>query len=241
MESLKDRLDALADRYEVPEFVASDPVSIPRGFSAPEDIETAAFLTATIAWGNRSIILRNARSLMERMDGVPAAFVRSASDKELAQIDGFVHRTCSSVDMRSLVVGLREIGPLGDFFQKNYLETRDLRVVLSRFRAAWPDGQRHVSSIDRGSACKRLVMMLRWLVRPADRGVDLGLWTQIPPSALYIPLDVHAARNGRALGLLTRRTDDWRAVEELTASLRALDPVDPVRYDFALFGAAVGL
>lgn len=246
---LKEHLDMLAERYERAEFVQNDPISIPHLFRRKEDIEVAAFLASTIAWGNRTMIVRNATSIVKRMDDQPFDFIRSASQVELKQLDGFVHRTFNDFDLRYFVISLRSIfeqwGSLGDFFEQNYAIHHDLRIAVRDFRSQFLGSHceartsRHVSSIDKGSACKRLFMMLRWMVRSPDRGVDFGLWSSIPASALYIPLDVHAARQGRALGLLTRRQDDWRAVEELTSSLREFDCQDPVRYDFALFGFGV--
>lgn len=246
---LKEHLDHLADKYNRPEFIEHDPISIPHSFTEPRDIEVAAFLASTIAWGNRKMIVGNARKIIERMDGAPADFITTASTNELRALDGFVHRTFNDFDLRYFVLSLRAIsskyGSLGEFWQGDFLRTQDLRTTLANFRTEFlaepylPRTSRHVSNIERGSACKRLVMMLRWLVRTDDRGVDFGLWQQIPPSALYIPLDVHAARQGRQLGLLTRKQDDWRAVEELTSALRTLDAADPARYDFALFGLGV--
>lgn len=247
---LKEYLDQLEVRYNRSTFIESDPVSIPHLFTAQDDIEIAAFLSATIAWGQRAMILRNARSMVERMDMSPAAFVRGASSADIERASaGFVHRTFNEVDFAEFLTLLqrfyRQWGSLGQFFEQSYLASGDLRQVLADFRAEFmlaqtlPRTTRHLSSIAKGSACKRLCMMLRWMVRRDDRGVDFGLWRSIPPSALYIPLDVHSARQGRALGLLERHADDWRAVEELTASLRGFCAADPVKYDFSLFGVGV--
>lgn len=248
-EDLKSHLDYLVDKYNRPEFIEADPISVPHMFSRTEDIEVAALLAATIAWGNRKMIVGNARGMVERMDHAPFDFVMNASRADLCILDGFVHRTFNDFDLRYFVLSMRAMcqkyGSLGEFWQGDYLRTGDLRLTLANFRREFlgadclPRTSRHVSSIERGSACKRLVMMLRWLVRFDDRGVDFGLWRAIPASALYIPLDVHAARQGRELGLLTRKQDDWRAVEELTAALREFDAADPARYDFALFGLGV--
>ena len=149
----------------------------------------------------------------------------------------------------SFVLCLRGIvakyGSLGGFFEGRYQQSGDMRVVLSEFRREFfagehtPHSLKHLSSIDKGAACKRLNMFLRWMVRSDARGVDFGLWSSIPASALYLPLDVHSGNMARALGLLARRSSDWKAVEEVTSSLRAFDEADPVRYDFALFGAGI--
>ena len=145
--------------------------------------------------------------------------------------------------------GMRHIitryGSIGSFFEQRYEVTEDLRVVLSEFRKEFhsaehdPHSEKHMSSIDRGAACKRLCMYLRWMVREDSRGVDFGLWRKIPMSALYMPLDIHTGRMGRNLGLLSRKQDDWKAVEELTATLREFDASDPVRYDYSLFGVGI--
>lgn len=249
-EKLKVYLDKLEAQYNCEAFVESDPISIPHLFVDQQDIEISAFLSATIAWGKRSMILKNARSMVERMDMAPAAFIAGATEAEIINAaSGFVHRTFNDEDFASFMLALQRLyikwGSLGRFFEQNYASTGDIRATLALFRQEFLCAQtpartmRQVSSIEKGSACKRLCMMLRWMVRNDDRGVDFGLWRSIPTSALYIPLDVHSARQGRALGLLSRSQDDWRAVEELTESLRQFDAQDPVRYDFALFGAGV--
>ena len=246
---LKELLDELCDRYNRPEFIPEDPISVPHRFTERADREIAGFLSATIAWGNRKSIVRNGHRMMLLMDNAPADFVRHASDRELAQLSTYAHRTFNGWDLRDFVVALRgfeeRYGGLGPFFETRYEALHDLRPVLAAFRReffAAPHAARcekHLSSIERGAACKRLCMYLRWMVRRDDRGVDFGLWRRIPMSALYLPLDLHVGAVGRALGLLTRRQNDWRAVEEITARLREFDPADPVRYDFSLFGAGM--
>ncbi len=247
---LKELLDTFEARYNNPSFIENDPISIPYLFSSQNDREVAAFLVSIIAWGNRKMIVRNGRQMVERLDMSPYNFLMNASEAELQRVAaGFVHRTCNEVDFSVILVQLQRFlkqhSTLGNFFESHYLQTKDLRVTLSDFRSTLLNADtperttRHISSIDKGSACKRLCMMLRWMVRSDNRGVDFGLWQKIPMSALYIPLDIHSARQGRDLGLLERKQNDWRAVEELTASLREFDPADPVRYDFALFGYGV--
>ena len=212
-EPLRELLETLYDRYNRTEFIAPDPISVPHRFEGREDREIAGFLSATIAWGNRRAIVGNACRMM--------SYIRA---------------------LRSL---FRRYGSLGEFFEGRYAATGSIPSVLSDFRReffAEPHpirSEKHLSSIDKGSACKRLNMFLRWMVRRDDRGVDFGLWRSIPMSALYLPLDLHSGNVARALGLLVRRQNDWRAVEEVTAVLRTFDPEDPVRYDFALFGAGM--
>ena len=248
-EELKELLERLYERYNRPEFIDSDPIVVPHRFSAREDIEISGFLAATIAWGNRKTIVANGLRMMEFLDNAPYDFTMNASDIELAGLRHYVHRTFNGHDLAAFIRALRELyrsgGGLGGFFEQAWLRSGDIRRVLSEFRRRFfavehaPRCEKHFSSIDRGASCKRLNMYLRWMVRDDDRGVDFGLWRAIPASALYLPLDLHTGNMGRALGLLSRRQNDWKAVEEITASLREFDPEDPVRYDFALFGAGM--
>ena len=187
--------------------------------------------------------------MMHFMDDAPADFVRNASEKELASLSSYAHRTFNGGDLRDFVLALRRMeerhGGIGNFFETRYEAAQSMPAVLVDFRREFfagehaPRCEKHVSSVERGAACKRLCMYLRWMVRRDDRGVDFGLWRRIPMSALYLPLDVHVGETARALGLLGRRQNDWRAVEELTDALRAFDAEDPARYDFSLFGAGM--
>ena len=246
---IKEYLDSLNEKYNRPDFIKDDPISVPRRYERPEDIEIAGLLAATIAWGQRKTIVKNAHRMADLMDDAPYQFVMQAAESDMRPLDGFVHRTFNGADLRFFIGSLRNVylehGGLGGFFQSEYLEHGDLRPVISRFRRLFlgdscqPRTSRHLSSIDKGSACKRLNMFLKWMVRDDGKGVDFGIWKDIPPSALYLPLDVHAGNTARALGLLTRRQDDWKAVEEATASLRDFDSEDPVKYDFALFCAGI--
>jgi uncharacterized protein (TIGR02757 family) len=250
MEPVRELLERLHDKYNTADFIGDDPISIPHCFSAREDIEIAGFMAATIAWGNRKAIVKSALRMIEYMDGMPHDFVMNASDAELNGVLGYVHRTFNGSDFRSFILALRHIyekfSTLGDFFETEYQRTGDIRTAISAFRTEFfatdhaPRCEKHLSSIDRGAACKRTNMFLRWMVRHDERGVDFGLWQGIPMSALYLPLDIHSGNTARSLGLLTRRQSDWKAVEEVTASLRAIDSADPVRFDFALFGAGIG-
>ncbi len=246
---MHDLLETLHDTYNRPDFIEDDPVSVPHCFSAREDIEVSGFLSATIAWGNRKAIVKNARRMMDYMDNRPYDFVVSASDKELERLKSFVHRTFNGEDFIHFVLALRKMyhdfDNMGHFFEKEYASTKDMKQVLSRFRICFfstehaPHCEKHLSSVDRGAACKRLNMFVRWMVRRDDRGVDFGLWRKIPMSALYLPLDVHSGNVARELELLSRKQNDWKAVEEVTMNLRHFDADDPVRYDFSLFGAGI--
>jgi uncharacterized protein (TIGR02757 family) len=261
LDEWKTLLDEAADRYERPDFLDADPLGIPHRYSAPEDIATAGFFAATLAWGNRASIIRSCDNLLDRMDRAPAAFVREASDRDLAALDGFVHRTFQSEDAQRFVRCLRSLerdGGLEGAFTAAFkasggqdgseakgLAVPDMGAALHRFKLRFFADEepgrtvKHVADPAKGSAAKRLCMYLRWMVRSDHRGVDFGLWKDIPTSALRLPLDVHTASVSRALGLLKRKGNDWKAVEEVTEALRWLDAEDPVRYDFALFGMGV--
>ena len=246
---LRELLERLHDKYNRPEFIECDPISVPHRYEGRADREIAGFVAATIAWGNRKAIVANGHRMMRCMDDAPADFVRNASEKELASLSSYAHRTFNGGDLRDFVLALRRMeelhGGIGNFFETRYEATRSIPAVFAEFRREFfscghaARCEKHLSSIEKGAACKRLCMYLRWMVRSDGRGVDFGEWTRIPMSALYIPLDVHTGNMSRALGLLTRRQNDWRAVEQTTASLRMFDPADPVRYDFSLFGAGI--
>lgn len=246
---MRDLLERLHDRYNNESFIEADPISVPHSFTRPVDREIAGFLAATIAWGNRRAIVQSAHRMMRYMDNAPEDFVRNATEADMEYLRTYVHRTFNGVDFQDFVRGLRHIitkwGSVGNYFETCYEEHGDLRSVFSDFRRDFfaaehdPHCEKHLSSIDKGAACKRLCMYLRWFVRHDNRGVDFGMWRRIPMSALYMPLDIHTGRMGRNLGLLSRKQSDWKAVEELTASLRELNADDPVRYDYSLFGLGI--
>ena len=248
-EEMRELLEQLHDRYNNESFIEADPISVPHSFTNPVDREIAGFLAATIAWGNRRAIVKSAHRMMRYMDNAPEDFVRNATEGDMEYLRSYVHRTFNGVDFQDFVRGLRHIvtewGSVGNYFETKYEEHGDLRPVFSDFRRDFFNVEhdvhceKHLSSIDKGAACKRLCMYLRWFVRTDDRGVDFGLWRRIPMSALYLPLDIHTGRMGRNLGLLSRKQSDWKAVEELTASLRELSAEDPVRYDYSLFGLGI--
>lgn len=248
-EELHDLLEHLHDKYNRVEFIEPDPISIPHSFSERQDREVSGFLAAAIAWGNRKAIVKSAHRMMSYMDNAPADFVRNASAKELTHLHTYVHRTFNGEDFSDFVLCMRRMmeqhGGIGAFFESRYEATQDMAKVLSEFRREFfrqehnTHCEKHLSSIDKGAACKRLNMYLRWFVRHDERGVDFGLWRKIPMSALYLPLDVHTGNMGRALGLLMRKQNDWKATAEITATLRGFNADDPVRYDYSLFGAGI--
>lgn len=242
---LKLFLDQKADQFERPEFVLDDPVQIPKEFTRLQDCEIAGLLTATIAWGNRKSILKSARRMMVLMDQSPYDFVINHTQEDLKSLDSFVHRTFNGYDLQIFVKCLnrlyREFDSLEDVFL-DQLIAGNMQSAISGFKEVffqpYPEvrSKKHLGDPGRGSAAKRTNMFLRWMVRPAERGVDLGLWKRICPAQLSCPLDVHSGNVARKLGLLVRKQNDAKAVFELDQSLRKFDPSDPVRYDYALFG-----
>jgi uncharacterized protein (TIGR02757 family) len=248
-EELRELLDELHDKYNNPDFIEADPISVPHCFTDPVDREIAGLFASTIAWGNRNAIVQSAHRMMRYMDNQPRDFVLNASEEDMAHLGSYVHRTFNGVDFQDFVRGVRHIiqtwGSIGGLFEHYYEESGDVRKAISAFRREFfsvphdKHAEKHLSSIDRGAACKRIAMYMRWFVRRDDRGVDFGQWQKIPMSALYLPLDIHTGRMGRAMGLLQRKQDDWKAVEEITASLREFCLEDPTRYDYSLFGAGI--
>jgi uncharacterized protein (TIGR02757 family) len=242
---LKEFLDEKVELYNRPVFIESDPVSIPHLFTKKEDIEIAGFLAATIAWGNRKMILRNANRMMQLMGNSPYDFVLNSDVNEFEMLSGFVHRTFNSSDFIYFLKALKYI----------YLEKGGLEAIFNRYQTSdslqpaihelhklffelphLKNTERHVSDPAKGSAAKKINMFLRWMVRNDGKGVDFGIWKNIPPSKLSCPLDVHSGNVARQLGLIKRKQNDAKAVMELDNVLRQFDPYDPVKYDFALFG-----
>jgi uncharacterized protein (TIGR02757 family) len=246
LQEIKSFLDEKFDLFNRESFIQTDPIQIPKQFTRKEDIEIAGFLSATIAWGQRPSIIKNGKSLMERMDAQPYEFIVNASDDDLKVFQDFKHRTFNGEDCIFFLRSLRSIyvdhGGLEAVFSKGYQNGGDIKTALAFFRKVFLEtdhlqrSEKHISNVEKKSAAKRLNMYLRWMVRSDERDVDFGLWKEIPSSALYLPLDVHTGNIGRKLGLLKRKQNDWQAVEEITNQLRSFDPSDPVKYDYALFG-----
>ena len=246
---LKSFLDEKQEEYNQPCFIESDPISIPHQFDKKEDIEIAGFLSATIAWGNRASIVKNGNRLMKEMGYYPHEFILNARDHDLLAFNNFVHRTFNGIDTIHFLKSLQQIyllhGGLEDVFTTGYKKRGDLSGSFEYFRQLFFEiphekrTEKHVADVSRKSSGKRLCMFLRWMVRNDNHGVDFGLWKDIPTSALMLPLDLHTGNTSRMLGLLHRKQNDWQAVEEVTSRLREFDPVDPVKYDFALFGLGV--
>jgi uncharacterized protein (TIGR02757 family) len=245
---LKEFLDSKVIQYNNFNFIESDPISIPHKFNLKEDIEIAGFLAATIAWGNRKSIIKNANSMMDHLGNSPYDFILNHSESHLEPLDNFVHRTFNGLDFKSFIKSLKHIytnhGGLEAIFSRP-TTNGFLQQHISEFKTVFfqiehlSRTEKHVSDPLKGSAAKRINMFLRWMVRKDNAGVDFGIWKNISPSLLSCPLDVHSGNVARKLGLLSRKQNDAKAVRELDLSLRVLDKKDPVKYDFALFGLGV--
>lgn len=247
-EELKDFLDYKTEQYNTPVFIDSDPIQIPHKFSKKEDIEISGFLTAIISWGNRKSILKNANSLMELLDNSPYEFVLQHSPEDLDRFDHFVHRTFNGTDLRYFIQALKHIylhekGLEGVFVKHSKPLT--LQPAIHEFKKLFFElpherrTEKHISDPLKKSAAKRINMFLRWMIRNDNSQVDFGIWEQLSPSQLSCPLDVHSGNVARKLGLLHRKQNDAIALQELDSALRTMDPIDPVKYDFALFGLGV--
>jgi len=248
-EQLKEYLDALVSRYNHSSFIESDPISIPKQFSLKQDIEITAFWTAMLAWGRRATIISKAQELFDRMDGRPYDFILNHSEEERKGFLSFKHRTFQADDTLYFLHFLQKIYRQFDSLEEAFLingENRGIEAGLINFYNLFTGDdlmpgrtKKHVSTPSRNTACKRLNMFLRWMVRKDEAGVDFGIWSRLAMKDLMIPLDVHVGKVARRLGLLARPQDDWRSVLELTGRLQSMNPADPVSYDYALFSLGV--
>lgn len=239
---LKEYLDFKAKQYNNAHFIESDPIQLPHRFSRKEDIEIVAFLISTIAWGKRELIIRSGEKLVQIMGESPYDFVRHYQPHSLPH---FVHRTFNRDDLDFFLRSLQTIYTTHNGLENAFLPHPELPGVkgrIVRFREIFlttPHLQRsekHLSNPAKNAAAKRINMFLRWMVRKDNCGVDFGIWYSIGMEELNIPLDVHTAAISRSLGLLNRKQNDWKALDELMQHLRTFDPKDPSKYDFALFG-----
>lgn len=245
---LKEFLDAKVIEFNTPKFIGDDPISIPHKFSLKEDIEISGFLAATIAWGNRKMIVKNANRMIDLLDNSPYDFIINHQKSDLDKLEGFVHRTFNPIDLRFFIKSLKNIynkhNGLESLFT-NHVTEDSLQPAIHHFKKIFFEIEhpsrttKHVSDPFKGSAAKKINMWLRWMVRNDNAGVDFGLWKNISPSTLSCPLDVHSGNVARKLGILTRKQNDAKALLELDTSLRIFDKNDPVKYDFALFGLGV--
>ena len=235
---LKEFLDEKVELYNRPAFIEADPISIPHQYSKKQDIEIAGFLAATIAWGNRKMILRNANRMMSFMDDSPYEFVLNHSAHDLERIKCIIHRTFNDEDFIYFIKALKNIyknhNGLESIF--THFQTIDsLQPAIHQFRSIFFELShnnrimKHISDPMKGSAAKKLNMYLRWMIRKDNSGVDFGIWKNISPSKLSCPLDVHSGNIARKLGLISRKQNDAKAVAELDSVLREMDCQDPVK------------
>ncbi len=249
MNNLKSFLDSKVAQYNRLEFIKNDPVSIPHLFTKKEDVEIMGFWAATLAWGQRVTIINKCRELIALMDGAPYDFIMNHEDIDLKKLLQFKHRTFNDIDTLYFISFFRYHYNTHDSLEDAFIPPGPLKGVedaLNYFRSYFfslPDfphrTKKHVSSPSQKSTCKRLNMFLRWMVRKDNCGVDFGIWNQIKPADLICPCDLHVDRVARKLKLITRKQTDWQTAVELTKKLRELDPTDPVKYDFALFGLGI--
>ncbi len=249
--SLKEFLDEKYELYNRPEFIALDPVSIPHQFSKKQDIEIAGFWAAVLAWGQRITIINKCKELFAMMDNAPHDFMLNHKESDLKPFLNFKHRTFNATDTLYFIQFFKEYYQENESLESAFLRANPssehfIKESLIAFHNLFFSAEmapartkKHIATPARKSACKRLNMFLRWMVRQDDKGVDFGIWHQIKPSQLICPCDLHVDRVARSLGLIKRKQTDWQTAEELTTGLRAMDPIDPVKYDFALFGLGV--
>lgn len=248
---LKPYLDNLVEKVELPDYIDHDPVCFMHTYSRKTDQELIGFLAALLAWGRRDIVIAKVNDLLKRMHYQPAEFIGNFKDPDFRFVKGFKHRTFKDTDIfwiiRTISSILAEFQSFENFWQNCYQqalnEKRELMAVFhERFFSFYPDMpyrvRKHISSSEKNSSCKRLYLYLRWTIRKNSK-VDLGIMDFMPESELKIPLDIHVSRYARKLGLLSRKSNDWKSVLELTQRLQILDPSDPAKYDYALFGLGI--
>ncbi len=235
-------LEEKYNQYQQNSFIETDPIQIPHLFSKKEDIEISGFLTATIAWGQRASIIKNAQNLMKAMDLEPYHFIMFASKHEIKSLAFFKHRTFFFDDLQYFIYSLRNIYQNHHGLERVFSTKQDAKERLIHFRKTFFELEppkrtfKHISDVEKNSAAKRLHMFLRWMVRKHTTHIDFGIWNQIHTNQLICPLDVHSGNVARKLNILSRKQNDWQAAYELTENLKIFDPIDPVKYDYALFG-----
>jgi uncharacterized protein (TIGR02757 family) len=248
---LKEFLDAKVAIYNQPSFIEKDPICIPHSFTKKQDREIAGLFAAVLAWGNRTTIINNCRKLMAWMDNKPHDFILNHQDSDLKHFVRFAHRTFNATDLLYFISFLQyhylradsledAFVPAGSYRQET-VEDALIHFHNYFFSIEHPDRtKKHIATPQRNSACKRLNMYLRWMVRHDKHGVDFGIWKKIKPGQLICPLDVHVARVAERLELLSNIKSNWNNAVHLTAQLRLLNPKDPAVYDYALFGLGIG-
>jgi uncharacterized protein (TIGR02757 family) len=245
---LEDFLNEKVKKYNNPNFIETDPISIPHQFSKKQDIEISAFITSVISWGQRKTILQNANKLIQWMDHSPYQFIKDYTAKDLLVFKKFVHRTFNGEDCVYFIEQFQRIyqenEDLEQYFLK-FVSNGEIMNAISLFKADFMKNNlqnrtlKHLPDPRKNSAAKRFNMFLRWMARKDNCGVDFGIWINVNPAHLMIPLDIHSGRTARELGILNRKQDDRISVELLTQKLKEFDPLDPIKYDFALYGFGV--
>lgn len=248
LRDIKPYLDEINEQVETPDYITDDPVQFIHAFNQKKDQEIAGFLAATMAWGRRDIVISKVEDLLKRMQYDPFQFVMNYNQAEFWRLQTFKHRTFKPIDMHGILLGLKNIYERYDnfesFWERCYHQSKAVnRPLMALFHHNFFDGcddlasrtRKHISNPEKGSTCKRLYMFLRWMIRK-NSPVDAGIWNFIDSSELLIPYDVHVARQAKKYGLVSRKSNDWKTVNQLTATLRILNTEDPTRYDYALFG-----
>jgi uncharacterized protein (TIGR02757 family) len=248
---LKDFLDSKVEKFNQPDFITNDPISIPHLFSTKQDIEIMGFWAAMLAWGQRKTIISKCKELIHLMGDSPYDFVKNHTESDLKPFLNFKHRTFNDLDTLYFLSFFKQYYHTHDslenaFLPSDFQKKENIEEHLIHFRQTFFNSEiapkrtkKHISSPTQKSACKRLCMFLRWMVRNDDKGVDFGIWSNISQSQLICPCDVHVDRVARSFGLITRQKTDWNTALELTENLKSFDPNDPVKYDFALFGIGI--
>jgi len=241
---LKEFLDEKADYYNQNSFIETDPISIPHSFSRKEDVEIIGFLVAIIAWGNRKSIIKNGWKLVELMENQPLEFITNYKTGQLRD-SNFVHRTFNSEDLDFFLSAISKIYQKEGGMENAFNPSLNTKEKISEFRKLFLEtehlnrSEKHLANPIKGSSAKRINMYLRWMIRNDKKGVDFGIWNQHEMSDLYVPLDVHTGISARKLGLISRKANDWKSLEEMMFHLKSFCPDDPCKYDFALFGLSV--
>lgn len=246
---LKEFLDQKSDQYNQPGFIEHDPISIPHAFTKKQDIEIAGLFAAVLAWGQRVTIVRKCKELLVRMDNDPHQFILHHTAGDLKIFENYKHRTFNTTDTLYFIAFLRWFYGHHPSLEEAFgvpAEDKTVEHGLINFHNLFFSlkdhphrTKKHIATPERKSTCKRLNMYLRWMVRRDMRGVDFGLWNTISPAQLICPCDLHVDRVARKLKLIKRKQTDWQTAIELTSNLYKLDPDDPVKYDFALFGLGI--
>jgi uncharacterized protein (TIGR02757 family) len=251
LSDLKIFLDKKVDEYNQPFFITSDPISIPHSFTKKQDIEIAGLFSAVFAWGNRTTIINKSKELMQLMHNAPHDFCLHHTTRDLKKIVSFKHRTFNATDLLYFISFFKYHYQLNDSLETAFIrgfskKDKNIELALNNFYQYFfslPDvpirTMKHIASPNKNSSCKRLCMYLRWMVRNDNKGIDFGIWKNIKPSQLVIPIDVHVARVARKINLIGSEQTNWKTAVELTEKMKELDKNDPVKYDFALFSLGV--